>query len=721
MPSPSTRTSSARGGLRFRWTRGTAVAGLVISLAIVLAIVLTRPATNVLADDGDHPNKLEAIAPITAEAPNIQRFTAHANGLTDVIVRFGTYGGVKRCAVRAQVFSGSTTLADRRIECAEMPDTARFLAATFPPQRDSNGREYELRVTAEPGSVDAVSLWGAAVKQGQPPATGTSNPDRLSVEILTRYSHDSTVAGNIGLALHRMAQFGPPWRTPIIVVGLIIAAIAVLFAIILMPQRAVLLIVVFAVLKGLVWSLVVPPLEGVDEVAHYAYAQFMAVDHHIPQRGIPRDHLQPEDYSNEVYVAIDAFHQDAGPPVDRPDYSHDALARAKQALAVASTHSGGVGAAAGYTPVFYFPASVLYAVSTGTIDSKVGYMRLWSVALGAITVVVAYLIGRELFPRSRAPVVLALAVALQPMLSQEQSIINNDALVVAAGAWCLLVALRLSSPADGRNRLLTLWAGVAVGIAALGKPFGVVYIPVLAYAWVVGLRRGAPAVRAVRYWLREAGLAAAGLAGTYGAWFAFATLFNYRFASITDLTPTNNPKTLHAFLSLLKADWFYAVRATWIDQFWGNFSWVDTPFPKRVQGALTVAVLLLLAGLFWWTAAALVAAVRRRRARRLGESEGNDEYVRIDVVTSVCALAVVSMVGTLYALAYSAFRQTGDNSLIQGRYALLILPAVLALPGLLTVRFRPRVDPVWIMSAIAVAMLALNVLGIGLLTRHFYV
>ncbi len=90
------------------------------------------------------------------------------------------------------------------------------------------------------------------------------------------------------------------------------------------------------------------------------------------------------------------------------------------AIDTRSPASNGSGAAAGYPPVYYFPAAVLYDLSSGSLLHRVEAMRLWSIVLGVVTAWLTLLIGRRLFPRHEvAAIALAVACLVQPELSQQ--------------------------------------------------------------------------------------------------------------------------------------------------------------------------------------------------------------------------------------------------------------------------------------------------------------
>ncbi len=143
--------------------------------------------------------------------------------------------------------------------------------------------------------------------------------------------------------------------------------------------------------------------------------------------------------------------------------------------------------------------TLIYAVTPGGLDVQVGAMRLWSVALGAITVLFAVYLGRLLFPgKESAALLLGAGVALHPMLSQQTAVVNNDALTIAAGAACAYYAVALVG--RDRSRWVPALAGLAFGVGLLAKPLGVAFAPAILVAWIIGRRRGC---RPAPWWWRS--------------------------------------------------------------------------------------------------------------------------------------------------------------------------------------------------------------------------
>ncbi|MFL5263401.1 MAG: glycosyltransferase family 39 protein [Anaeromyxobacteraceae bacterium] len=138
--------------------------------------------------------------------------------------------------------------------------------------------------------------------------------------------------------------------------------------------------------------------------------------------------------------------------------------------------------AAGY---FDHPPLVawLIALSAPLVRGELG-VRLLFVVAGALTVVFAALLARELSPEPRAPLLGALLAAAAPLLSVLGALALPDAPVAAA----YTAALWLLARAQGRRWVL---AGVAVGVALLAKYSAALLAPalLLLVAWDAELRR----------------------------------------------------------------------------------------------------------------------------------------------------------------------------------------------------------------------------------------
>ncbi|TML85455.1 MAG: DUF2142 domain-containing protein [Actinobacteria bacterium] len=489
---PPTVVESASRGLR-SWSRRRVWAALLaVAIAVVSAIVLQRPAGPASLDREPHISRGPALPPITANAPTEQAFTARADELSGIVARVGTYGGATRCSVNVVVSDPNGAVVGRRvIRCRDLVDNELRLLIRFRPLPRSKGERFHLTVSAQPGARQAISLWGAESGSRLPPALSGGKLQRQSVALITEYGKRRPLVDIVGIALRRMAQYRVAWWRPPVVAGMMMTATLLLVALVAVPRRlSVAALLSLALIKGVFWTVAMPPLQGPDESSHFAYSQFMAEEGAIPRRGTSVSGLPP--YSDELRRAERLLHREADPPGNRPDFGPGSRgADESRFQSRISRRAGGDASAAGYSPVYYAPASLLYRATSGPIYTRISTMRLWSVALGLLSVWLALLIGRRLFPESEgAALALAVGVALQPMFSQQTAVINNDALVIAGGFLCLLVAMKLVEP--GASRWLPLLGGLALGTTLLGKPFGLAMAPVLAFGWLVGWLRSHP-------------------------------------------------------------------------------------------------------------------------------------------------------------------------------------------------------------------------------------
>jgi len=679
---------------------------------VVSAIVLQRPAGPASLDREPHISRGPALPPITANAPTEQAFTARADELSGIVARVGTYGGATRCSVNVVVSDPNGAVVGRRvIRCRDLVDNELRLLIRFRPLPRSKGERFHLTVSAQPGARQAISLWGAESGSRLPPALSGGKLQRQSVALITEYGKRRPLVDIVGIALRRMAQYRVAWWRPPVVAGMMMTATLLLVALVAVPRRlSVAALLSLALIKGVFWTVAMPPLQGPDESSHFAYSQFMAEEGAIPRRGTSVSGLPP--YSDELRRAERLLHREADPPGNRPDFGPGSRgADESRFQSRISRRAGGDASAAGYSPVYYAPASLLYRATSGPIYTRISTMRLWSVALGLLSVWLALLIGRRLFPESEgAALALAVGVALQPMFSQQTAVINNDALVIAGGFLCLLVAMKLVEP--GASRWLPLLGGLALGTTLLGKPFGLAMAPVLAFGWLVGWLRSHP--RTWKAWPVALARFGLGVGSTYGLWVAASALFDYPAASLTSLAAAPGSRSLRDYLHLLKLDNYQALKLDWVDRFWGHFAWLDLPLPGWVYSWLRWATLLVIVLACAWLLHVVVAVVRARSVRSRQPHEASV------VPTLLCLLAVVSTLGLLHIIEFQGFLRTAKADIIQGRYGLMVLPAVVALPALLLRRLVPRVPVIVSMVTVTSAIAVLQVISVARIIDGFY-
>jgi 4-amino-4-deoxy-L-arabinose transferase-like glycosyltransferase len=264
------------------------------------------------------------------------------------------------------------------------------------------------------------------------------------------------------------------------------------------PPGLLLLLLSARLAVGVAYSLVIPPWEGVDEDAHFAYAQYLAAHHDLlscadPEAAQIRENHQPPLYYLLVAAVLVPL-------------------RASQPPVVVARNpylSAGAGFNYAIQPAQVDPAaqSVLRAL----------YAARWlTIVLSTAGALAVYCSARRLWPTQPLAALTATAIyAFWPEQLYLGSVVNNDALVTAWSALIFYIALRVVLDGATPGRVLLLVGSLAA--AALTKLNGLsLGLPVvIALAWGLSRSQGQ---RAGRVWL-AIGVVGLGLIGVL-AWLA---------------------------------------------------------------------------------------------------------------------------------------------------------------------------------------------------------
>lgn len=201
---------------------------------------------------------------------------------------------------------------------------------------------------------------------------------------------------------------------------------------------ALLIIIFFQVLFGVLYALRTPRWEVPDEPAHFNYVRYLAENGAIPT-------LTAGDY-DQAY--LEKLKGEKFPPED----SIDSLRY--------ESHQ---------PPLYYLIAAPIYLAARGLGMDTVLVLRLVSVALAVAVTLLAYRIFTFLFPDNALLAVAGAGlVATVPMHLAMTAAINNDTLAEIIVALILLISIaRVGGKLD--NRRFIVIGGVVYGIALLTK------------------------------------------------------------------------------------------------------------------------------------------------------------------------------------------------------------------------------------------------------------
>lgn len=463
-------------------------------------------------------------------------------------------------------------------------------------------------------------------------------------------------------------------------------------------RGALILLLAASFLKGLVWMASLPPWEGPDEPAHFAYVRTLAEEHRLPVFGPDQFDADLLRTLRTTQFATDDWlsQRDFGPGRDGPGEATLPPGRTPSDQLARRGDSAGA-----YAPVYYLAAVPFYYLGRpwGIIGSLYA-VRLLDLILGLLAVYCTVCAGRALWPTSGGlPLVAGGLLAFQPMFTQGTAMVNNDAGAYALGAAAIAVGTTALRGAPSWR-----W-GAAVG-ALVG--LGFVIKPVAALvggALVVLFLLRAATARAMRSALAEAGAAVVAGFATAGSWVVFSYITRGGAASqLNDFAPSGS-HSLRSYLALVRADNFHYLASTWIDSVWGNFAWLNTRLPTGAYFAIGSVLVLAAAGLLF-----CFAPLRRVRLSTAGPLPTQVLFLVSAVVGGMVFLQITD----------GLFFLRSGGLLLQGRYLLTAGSAlVLCLLIGTTAWVAPRFHAAAAMTLLG-GMIALNALSVGVLWQRFY-
>ena len=472
--------------------------------------------------------------------------------------------------------------------------------------------------------------WGgtplpAPLSTNAPSAGGAPVSGRIAVWYLPPAGAERSYLSRAGAILRRASLFRPspvgPWLYVLILLivlpGLALAAVRCLAVAVgrgrsTSARRTAAWLFVIAALNFACWALITPPFQAPDEVDHFAYTQSLVERGQAPSQS-PAAPLARWSSAETLALEGESFFSDHQVGDTRAPWS--ARAQTVYRRQVAATHprssdGGGNETAATHGAIYYAALAPAYWLASSSPFGQLTLMRLTSALIGALTVVFAFLLARELAPgRPWLGVLAALLVAYQPMYGFISGAVNNDVGVNAgAAALELLVILML-------RRGVKLWLGLLTGglllVLPIVKETAYALYPVFAIALAATLYRhhrrsdlrgwvalvlAALAARGLSLRLAHVfhPVAAAGAgasaappeAGSVGASTREALAhpldyLSYLWQSLLPRLPFMTDHFPNHFPAMV----------IFVERGWGAFGWYDVLFPHRIYEVILAAMI----------------------------------------------------------------------------------------------------------------------------------
>jgi hypothetical protein len=469
-----------------------------------------------------------------------------------------------------------------------------------------------------------VSWGGTPLARVPGVAAPTAGGRRLAGRIAVWYlplAGQRSYLGRADAILHRASLFRPgvvgPWLFVVILLvmlpGLALASVRCLAVATAADRsasgerRLAAWIFAIAALNFACWALLTPAFQAPDEVDHFAYTQSLVERGEAPSRN-PR--ARADRWSSAEALLLDDMgfltdHQVGGSrlPWTTPDQAHYRSQVA--ARHHSSSNGGGNETAATHGALYYAALAPAYMLASGSPLAQLTLMRLTSALIGALTVLFAFLLARELAPgRPWLAVLVALLVAYEPMYGFVSGSVNNDVGVNAGAAALELLLIRML------RRGVTLPWGLLTGVLLIALPIlkGTAYslYPVAAIAFLatlwrhhrrsdvvgwVGVALGAAGTRALASRLSGAFSRSSGnTPGVGSSVNASNAALEHPFGYLSYLWEVFLPRLSFMAPHFEATGW--PAFAIFVERGWGAFGWYDVYFPQWVYIVLLVAMLI---------------------------------------------------------------------------------------------------------------------------------
>jgi 4-amino-4-deoxy-L-arabinose transferase-like glycosyltransferase len=459
-------------------------------------------------------------------------------------------------------------------------------------------------------------------------------------------------------------------------------------------QKFIVVLGLLFFVKQIIFVLAFPAFSGHDEVAHYAYLRTLASEGRIPQ--IPELDEWQERYAagadtgedripGELYRYCRYFTQDW--------YCDPTDARFAQSGPTAVTFSGefypsGWIYTANHPPLYYVLMTPVYWLTDNASPATQLYvLRLAAVPFGLLTVLLAFLTVRVIFPTDRfLMVVVPTFVAFQTQISYEAAMLNNDVLGITT--YSLVLYLIVRGIRDRFPKRLCIMLGLALGLAMLTKSTALTAVGIsgLAILFRIGLKD-------LRGLLERAVLVGLPLAILVAPWYVFLYVTYGNFSALEQIRALQYWNDGgQSFFGMLADRDFAEMR---FSETWGEFGWRRIPYDGTMMWIIGLPLLIAIVGLVLY--AITVARGRAASVSDLVERPSQWQKLAIMMMFVTCVVA------------YLAIIQFGTEfELTQARYYFPVVNAVaillaLGLRTLIPIRYHPYGQ-----GAVLAAMILLN-------------
>jgi 4-amino-4-deoxy-L-arabinose transferase-like glycosyltransferase len=469
-----------------------------------------------------------------------------------------------------------------------------------------------------------------------------------------------------------------------------------------------------AAIQVAAWTLVLPPFQGPDEDAHFAYVQHLAETGQRPDgpdgTGFVYSTEQGEAMKwADLFVLRGVIGARPGWTDAQEQRWHDL----ELALPDGASSDSGQNAAGQNPPLYYALEAIPYHLAPGgSFFNRFYTARFASAAFYVAAVAFMWLIASELFRPLWARTLATAIFGLQPKLAMLGALVNPDTLLVLIWTAFIYGGLRIVRHGPTLKRLIG--TGVAVAASVLTHGRGLAILPALLALLGIAYLRWRPPLRqtlglaALLLAIAVAGLAVAGVftSGVTGAGSAYGgtigwvgdTSFNLR-QFLSYIWQFYLPKL--EFMQPAVGIPSYGFREVYIQSFYSDFAWLEIGYPRFTIDLLHAATMLLLVGLY------TVVVTRLDAVRRSWPT------------IAFMVLTGLSLVAVLHVSSYTALLANPGDPVLTGRYLFPLL-SLLAVGVTVVVTALPRRIGAFTSGALVAGGIVLQLSALGMTLVRFY-
>jgi len=232
------------------------------------------------------------------------------------------------------------------------------------------------------------------------------------------------------------------------------------------------LLILFSVVKAMVYFSLIPPLEGWDEYQHLSYIYYLEETGSRPilqNANVSRDLLkeatlfpQPDSMLNQTpgvgAVGYKQFYSGADQPRYNPHHGDVPLYQAQ------------------HGSLYYWLGSILLNRSSlhNQLVDQINLLRLLNVVFTISSLSIYILIVRRIFRQKNRAAMICCLIFCQPLFLLNGIRIANDSLAILLGSLVILLSV---VPRCRHSLACNILAGVMIGLATVVKSTGIVLLP----------------------------------------------------------------------------------------------------------------------------------------------------------------------------------------------------------------------------------------------------